>query len=185
LSQEYVNPAEIIRVIELFEAQQFFTYYTVNDERVCNQCNRYDEGSMTRREIEGTFPYLIKYSDTMWVPMVHPNCRCVLLFEESDMPRPDKLSTSKLITTVTDEIIANYTQRSVVADAPKQSDVLSKFIDLPKDVQISIIRKEIDQRTHGADPEDLDEDDDDLWDLVALGILDTLLRRKKREESVM
>jgi hypothetical protein len=185
LSQELGRIVEVVKAIEYFEAQQFFTYYTVNDTLVCDQCNRYDEGSMTRREIEGTFPYLIKYTDTMWVPMVHPNCRCVLIFEETDMPRPDKLSTSKLITTVADEIIASYTQRSAVADAPKDSDVLSKFIDLPKDAQISIIRKEIDQRTHGAAPDELDDDDDDLWDLVALGILDTLLRRKKREESVM
>jgi hypothetical protein len=101
---------EAVHAVEAVEsylkAQQFFTYYTVNDEAVCNQCDQYDEGSMTRREIEGTFQYLIKYSPTMWLPMVHPNCRCVLIFEETDeMPRPNKLTTDSLIVKVEQELI--------------------------------------------------------------------------------
>jgi hypothetical protein len=173
---------KIIEVIQAIEAQQFFTYYTVDDGSVCDRCIRYDQGSMTRREVEGTFPYLIKYTDTMWVPMVHPNCRCVLLFEESDLTRPDALSTKQLINKVEDEIVAKYSQRSVVADDPEPSKILSKFVDLPRAIQISMIRAEVTQRTQGLTPEEL-EDDDDMWDLIALGILDTLHRRKKREEE--
>jgi hypothetical protein len=185
LSQKLVSLANLTQAIVKFQeaTQQFFTYYTVNDSEVCSKCDNYDEGSMTRREIEGTFPYLIKYTFEMWVPMVHPNCRCVLLLEETDLPRKDALSTQKLILKVENEVITKYTQKMVVAPDPAASRVLEKFKDLPQDLQIKVIRDEIEQRTHGLLPNELDEDDDDLWDLIALGILDTLKRRQQREEE--
>lgn len=181
MSQELENLISIVEVIELIEAQQFFTYYTVNDERVCDTCDRYNQSSMTRTEIIGTFPYLIKYTPTMWVPLVHKNCRCVLLFEETDeTPRPKELTTNQLIDTVKDEILS------------KKQDVLAD-VNLSKEDKFKIIRREIEVKVHGGktvgaryvadDLGDIDPDDDDLWDLVALGILDTLYRRKKREES--
>ena len=177
--------AEVVAAVRRYiEDQQFFSYYTVNDERVCDKCDPLNYSSMTRTEIKGRFPNLIKYSPTMWVPMVHPNCRCVLMFEESDepTPKPGALTTKQLIDKVSSEIIDKYVARSVVADDPKPSNVLTQFKDLSKDIQINIIRHEVELKTKDADYSDL-EDDEDLWDLIALGILDTLHRRNKREQN--
>ena len=76
---------EVFTVAEfllIFEEQEFFKYIAVGDDRTCKRCMRYDGGLMTRREIEGTFKYLIKISDTVWLPMTHPNCRCLLVLWE-------------------------------------------------------------------------------------------------------
>jgi hypothetical protein len=154
----------------LQDAQQFFTYYTVKDSNVCEICDHYDDGSMTRREIRATFPYLIEYTETFWVPMVHPNCRCVLLFEETDeMVRPDKLSTEQLITRVETEVVEK-----------RQGTLTPEEQKLPKPEQFLIIKKEVERLTHGLSPED--DEDDLLWDLIALGILETLQRTKQKEE---
>jgi hypothetical protein len=101
-----------IKAIEAVEAyllaQQFFAYYTVNDGAVCEKCDRYNDSSMTRREIRRMFPYLIEYTDMFWVPMVHPNCRCILILEETDedltvLKARRKLSTDELIAKIQKE----------------------------------------------------------------------------------
>lgn len=79
----------VVEVQLLIETQQFFKFVAVTDDRTCDKCMRYDMSLMTRREIEDTFPYLVKKNDTLWLPNVHPNCRCMLiLWEEEDDEQP-------------------------------------------------------------------------------------------------
>lgn len=163
-----LKAVQAVQTIEtLIESQQFFTYVAVNDNATCSRCDHYDQSSMTRTEVVQTFDYLIKYSPTMWFPMVHPNCRCVLYFEEEDLPRPDSLTNDELISKVKDEIIA------------KKTDQLNP--ELTKDEKVVVIKREVERRTQGLMPEEI-EDDDDLWDLVALGVLDSLYKRKHQKK---
>ena len=63
---------------------RFYEFHDSNDDRVCEKCKSLDNLVMTRREIEARFPDLEKVSDTLWLPHVHPNCRCELRFEEEE-----------------------------------------------------------------------------------------------------
>ena len=175
---------KIIEVIQAIEAQQFFTYVAISDEVTCPRCLNFDQGSMTRTEARGTFPFLIQYTPTMWLPMTHPNCRCILYFEEEDMPRPDALTDPQLIKKVEDELIQKYQVRSVVADDPVNRDLLSQFKDLPREVQIKVIRQEAMRNTKNLDPQNL-MDDEDTWDLVALGVLDSLKKRNSARTKIL
>lgn len=73
---------KLVEVVCAVEAQQFFKYLAIMDDRTCEQCNRYDDKLMTRREIYALFPYLEKRDEFTWFPRVHPNCRCILWLEE-------------------------------------------------------------------------------------------------------
>ncbi len=87
------SPQEAVQIVlAVQESQQFFAYVAVSDDRVCELCLRYDQGLMTRREIEGTFDYLEKQSDLIWFPRVHPNCRCALYLAEED---PEEIVTKQ------------------------------------------------------------------------------------------
>jgi len=68
--------------LELFEDMQFFLFVAIEDEKTCPVCTRYAKGLMTRREIKQTFDYLDMLTDDLWIPNVHPNCRCMLLLWE-------------------------------------------------------------------------------------------------------
>lgn len=78
-----MEAVELVRAV-INEAWRFYQYLSKRDSKVCPQCSQYDYSVMTRREIEGTFPYLDKVSDRLWLPNVHPNCRCELRFEEEE-----------------------------------------------------------------------------------------------------
>lgn len=73
-----------IEVKFFIEKQQFFKFVAVVDDVTCKKCLRYDMSLMTRKEIEDTFPYLDKKNDALWIPNVHPNCRCMLILWEED-----------------------------------------------------------------------------------------------------
>jgi hypothetical protein len=76
---------EVFTVAEfllLFEEQQFFKYIAVVDDRTCKACMKLDGLLMTRREIYRRFKYLVKISGEVWLPMTHPNCRCMLVLWE-------------------------------------------------------------------------------------------------------
>jgi len=81
--------SEIAEIAELAskiqETKQFWMFIAVGDDVTCDACNRFDMSLMTRKEIQKTFPYLINYSDGLWFPMVHPNCRCMLILWEIEM----------------------------------------------------------------------------------------------------
>lgn len=89
---ECENLLTLIEIVNLVESQQFFAYVAVADEVVCPHCLRYDQGLMTRTEIEDTFEYLVKVTDTLWIPNLHKNCRCVLNFFEEE-PAPQQALT--------------------------------------------------------------------------------------------
>ena len=63
---------------------RFYEFSDSNDNKVCPECKALDDLIMTRREIEARFPYLEKVSKELWLPHVHPNCRCELRFEEEE-----------------------------------------------------------------------------------------------------
>jgi hypothetical protein len=155
---------EIVEVLQAVEAQQFFMYVAVNDSRTCDRCDHYDQSSMTRREAEGTFPYLIKYTPTLWFPMVHPNCRCVLMFEEEELPRPDMPTNKELVDKLHDEILLRHPE--LVQAGVDRSQVEAE------------LRRIIIQRVGSLDVEDA-ESDEDTWDMIILGVLDTVKKRKK------
>ena len=77
-----VKLVEVVRAVEA--TQQFFIFIPVWDQKLCDQCLRYERAVMTRREIEGTFPYLEKVNAELWLPHVHPNCRCELRMMEEE-----------------------------------------------------------------------------------------------------
>ena len=83
------NLIGLIEMVQAVEAQQFWAYIAVVDAVTCERCLQFDQGLMTRREIEGTFPYLDQYSETVWFPNTHPNCRCALTLFEEDVARND------------------------------------------------------------------------------------------------
>jgi hypothetical protein len=68
----------------LFEDQQFFMYIADGDDKTCPHCMKLNKLLMTRREIEKRFPFLIKATDTVWLPYTHPNSRCFLILWEID-----------------------------------------------------------------------------------------------------
>jgi len=77
------SPQEAVCIVlAVQEAMQIWRYVAIGDTKTCEQCNRYDGARMTRREIYATFPYLEKQSELVWLPHVHPNCRCELWLEE-------------------------------------------------------------------------------------------------------
>lgn len=155
--------AYVVEVLQAVEAQQFFMYVAVNDAVTCDRCDHYDQSSMTRREAEGTFPYLIKYTPTLWFPMVHPNCRCVLVFEEEELPRPDMPTNKELIDKLHDEILQRHPE--LVKDGVDRDHIEAE------------LRRTIIRHVGSLDLEDADSDED-TWDMIILGILDTVKRRK-------
>ena len=75
---------QAVKAVQDYTAK-WFEFVALSDTRVCPECQRYDLSVMSRKEIAGTFPYLEKLSDTVWLPHVHPNCRCELrLIEETE-----------------------------------------------------------------------------------------------------
>ena len=100
------------------------------------------------------------------------------------MPRPDALTDPQLIKKVEDELIQKHQVRSVVADDPVNRDLLSQFKDLPREVQIKVIRQEAMRNTKNLDPQNL-MDDEDTWDLVALGVLDSLKKRNNARTKIL
>ena len=72
---------QIVKAVEAV-TQRFYKYLAVMDNRTCPLCSKYDDRLMTRREIIAEFPYLEKRDEFSWFPRVHPNCRCILWFEE-------------------------------------------------------------------------------------------------------
>ena len=79
------SPQEAVSIVlAVQEAWRFFMFSSQHDERTCEHCLTLDMLAMTRREIEARFPYLEKVNDLLWLPHVHPNCRCELRFEEEE-----------------------------------------------------------------------------------------------------
>jgi hypothetical protein len=73
----------ILEALELLEEQRFYLYIALMD--ACSDCLRYDGRIMTRREIDAIFKFLIKLDDNIWLPTVHPNCRCLLILWEIEL----------------------------------------------------------------------------------------------------
>ena len=87
MRSELSQIVEVVCAVEshiLSEAWRFYQFLTRKDKKVCPQCSQYDLSIMSRTEIENTFPYLEKVNQMFWLPHVHPNCRCVLMFEEEE-----------------------------------------------------------------------------------------------------
>ena len=80
------SPQEAVQIILAIQevTYRFYLFSDSNDSKVCPVCKALDDLLMTRREIEARFPYLEKVSDLLWLPHVHPNCRCELRFEEEE-----------------------------------------------------------------------------------------------------
>ena len=77
---------EIVHAVHVFrELKQFFLYVAMVTGS-CDACLQFNGQLMTRREIEGRFgEYLEKVNDELWLPHVHPNCKCELhLWEEEE-----------------------------------------------------------------------------------------------------
>ena len=79
-----IQAVKIVRQHIADFAWRFYEFTSRRDAKVCPECNKYDYSVMTRKEIEVTFKYLVKVSDKLWLPNVHPNCRCELRFEEEE-----------------------------------------------------------------------------------------------------
>jgi hypothetical protein len=80
------NILEIAKFINFLEGMQFFLFLSIGDDKVCLDCDKFDMGLYTRKEIERRWgDYLIKQSDTLWIPNIHPNCRCFLILWEEEM----------------------------------------------------------------------------------------------------
>lgn len=82
---------EAVQAVEAFitvqEAWRFYQYQIhpeLSKTGTCPICQALSDLLMTRREAEARFPDLEKISDNLWIPHVHPNCKCELHFEEEE-----------------------------------------------------------------------------------------------------
>ena len=68
----------------VYRFYEFSIHPELSESGTCEQCRRYANSVMTRREIEALFPMLEKVSRELWLPHIHPNCNCELRFEEEE-----------------------------------------------------------------------------------------------------
>jgi hypothetical protein len=67
-------------VLAAEEQMDTWLYVTVVDptNEPCFNCLEHEQHLYTSAEVADLFPWLIKMAPDMWLPQVHPNCRCQL-----------------------------------------------------------------------------------------------------------
>jgi len=63
----------------LFTPQTEWTFQAVPDDTTCPVCMSKDLNIYYGDELQQKFPYLVVESNWVIRPMVHPNCRCMLM----------------------------------------------------------------------------------------------------------
>jgi hypothetical protein len=162
-SQEITNIIEVI--ISVKEATQYFTYVAIMDERACDVCLGYDKGLMTPNEAEDRFDYLEKWTYGVWKPNVHPSCRCFLYRnedEELEPAKPKQEPKPELEPTIEPVKKPGHNEAGYPTVTPTQ------FNKVLTDAERTLQRVK-----------DGEDDDDELWVLVALGLLDKVKKRKE------
>jgi len=73
---------KLIEVVRAVAETRFYRYIAISDNKTCECCQAYDGRLFTEAEMRDEFPYLQQRDQYVFYPRVHPNCRCVLRFEE-------------------------------------------------------------------------------------------------------
>jgi len=55
-----------------------YIFVAVTDDATCEDCLDYNGDTFSREEVDSAFPYAEEVDSDLIMPMVHPNCRCML-----------------------------------------------------------------------------------------------------------
>jgi hypothetical protein len=79
-----VEDLKAVEAVRLFESTRYWMYVAVNDNKTCEECDNYAGSIFNTHECHFYFSYLEEFDDELWLPMVHPHCRCMLVVKAQE-----------------------------------------------------------------------------------------------------